>query len=81
MTELNDTSYLIIHSIKPYTGADLKAVRKYLGLTGKEMAGALDISRATLCRLEKASDEALSFPLACAVEHMRNRFSDLYIAA
>lgn len=79
--ELSDTSYLIVHSMKPYTGGDLRAVRKYLGLTAQDMAGALGVSRATLCRLEKAADDLLSFPLACTVHHLKSCFSDLYVAA
>jgi transcriptional regulator with XRE-family HTH domain len=61
---------LITDTVKQYTGADLKRIRKKIGLGVEDMANVLTMSRTSLYRYEKARDEILSFPMCCALSHI-----------
>lgn len=63
--------------LKRYTGRDLRRTREVVGLPADEFAATLGVSRSMLYRLEANKEGELSFPLRCAVGHLRRRYLDM----
>ena len=66
-----DRVQIFKNTVKQYRGKHLAKLRKKMGLKTAEMADLMELNRKTLYRYEKDEEKLLSFPVCCALSHIK----------